>query len=129
VTVSALTRSSPGGASGIRRGKWTPHLSTCAAPGAHHFQVTVINQGRTEGTVTTRGLEMPGGSNLIDLKPLPWSDTPGPVAAQGRLNFYIEAEPVIQLRAQHGVAIKELIPWVQLATGRKVTGPRLPYKG
>jgi hypothetical protein len=126
VTVSALTRPSPGGASDIRRAKWTPHLSTCAALDAHHFQVTVINKGRTEGTVSKWGLEMPGGSNLVGMKLLPGSDTPGPVAAQGRLNFYIEAEPVIQRCAQHGVGVKELIPWVQLATGKKVTGPRLP---
>ena len=86
----------------------------------------MINKGRTEGMVTTWGLEMPGGSNLVGMKLLPGSDTPGPVAAQGRLNFYIEAEPVIQRCAQHGVGVKELIPWVQLATGKKVTGPRLP---
>jgi hypothetical protein len=87
----------------------------------HYVQVEVVNHGRAAATISTWGIELPGGESMFVTLPPPISDRlPGRLEPHASLRLHVEGEELRKLSRERGVPFKAMRPWVASATGRKI---------
>ncbi len=91
----------------------------------HYVAITITNHGRAAATAQAWGIEDPSGESLTVTKSLPLSDElPARVEPHASASFYVHWGIVYGYSEEVGVPYKNLRPWVQVATGKRLYARR-----
>jgi hypothetical protein len=100
-------------------------------PGEWLIAVTLYNRGPRPVCVSSWGVRVPSGDNIVALAPVTQFEPRLPHWIQPGTNgtWYMEADEVRRIAAERGIAFDGMVAWVSLADGRRITAPKgLPLK-
>lgn len=97
--------------------------------GEHHFQITAVNTGRAPAEVSSWGVRLPDGSNLVMFQQLPFSDDVGRLEPHAQRRFFVNGPATIAQLRTRGIRADQCRPYVVLTTGDEVMGKALPWEG
>lgn len=100
-------------------------------PGDWLIAVTLYNRGPRPVCVSSWGVRVPGGGNIVALAPVTPFEPRLPQWVPPGTNgtWYLETDEVRRIAAERELAFGDMVAWVSLADGRRITASRgLPLK-
>ncbi len=100
-------------------------------PGEWLVGVTLYNRGDRRVCVSSWGVRVPDGSNIVALAPVTSFEPRLPHWVEPGTNgtWYLQTDEVRRIAAERGLAFGDMRPWVSLADGRRVEAPAgIPLK-